>query len=267
MNSLSKERVDQIIELRDAGYSIREIASEVDVPKSTVERALKTESQPSAPLAGSPQVLEIKLSELPAKENEKPAALTPDQLRLREREIDLSFEQIALEKHKIDAITRLSERSIEEKAERLESRKRLLVNKFNRLLKEFTDNCQDSTWDRDEVEDFINMGDTLMGKIRALCDSADIDEGGLAIWNHLDTLIGQMEDTLEKPGGFFRKAEIEFDLTDAERKEFEDYVITDFEEEYVEEVDEDGDGDDDEDEDQDDEDEDDEDEDDEDDEM
>lgn len=226
------------MELREAGYSIREIASEVDVPKSTVERALKSDSSTlmshaaPVPLAVSnPQIGQ--------------SGDGTEHARLREREIDPGENKIVLGKASNELLTKMTERLEGAKAGRLEARKQVLADKFNRMLREFIDNCQDSTWERDEVEDFIERADILMEKVTALCERVPVDEESLAIWNHLDILIDFMEELLEEQGKwFFGKSTIELDLTDQEQKRFAEFAITDFEDEYVEDEDQDDDQDD-----------------------
>lgn len=229
MSSLTTDVIEQIIELREAGYSIREVASEVGVPKSTVERVLKSDSP--VPMSNA--------TPIPFVVNNPPigeSANRTDQVRLREREIALREKEIELEKVRIESETKMTDRLEVAKAGRLEARKQVLADKFNRLLREFNDNCQDSTWEHDEVEDFIERADTLLGKVTALCESVPLDEESLAIWNHLDILIGFMEELLEEQGNrIFGKSAIELDLSDQEQKRFAGFAILDFEDEYVEE--------------------------------
>lgn len=229
MSSLTTDVIEQIMELREAGYSIREVAREVGVPKSTVERAMKSDS-PAAMSNATP---------VPFAVNNPPmgeSANRTDQVRLREREIDLREKEIELEKARIESQTKMTERLEGAKAERLEARKQVLTDKFNRLIREFIDNCQDSTWEQDEVEDFIERADTLLGKVTALCESVPMDEESLAIWNHLDILIGFMGELLEGQGkGIFGKSAIELNLSHQEKNRFAEFAILDFEDEYVEE--------------------------------
>ena len=231
MSSLTTDVIEQIIELREAGYSIREVASEVGVPKSTVERALKSD-MPAAVSNTTPVPFAVNNPQVGESTNRT------DQARLREREIDLREKEIELEKARLESQTKTTDRLEEAKAGRLEARKQVLADKFNRLLREFIDNCQESTWETDEVEDFIERADTLLGKVTALCESVPMDEESLAIWNHLDILIGFMEELLEGQGkGIFGKSAIELDLSDQEQNRFAEFAILDFEDEYVEEED------------------------------
>ena len=260
MSNLTEEQTEQILELRESGYSIREIASEVGVPKSTVERALKSEGpatvSPRASLSVSNQSEEVqKIIANNRHEIDKTKLLIERENNdLKKKELEARTLEASVQKARIEATQKALQQAENERMEKIEGRKRVLVDKFNRLLKEFTDNCQDSTWDQGDVEDFIDRGETLLEKVTALCGKIHVDEESLVIWNHLEILLDYMDEVLEGKKSVFGKAEIEFDLSKAERKRFKAYRVDDFDDIYEEpEEDEDLDDDDDDDFDDDDE--------------
>ena len=260
MSNLTDGQTEQILELRESGYSIREIASEVGVPKSTVERALKSEGpatvSPRASLSVSNQSEEVqKIIANNRHEIDKTKLLIERENNdLKKKELEARTLEASVQKARIEATQKALQQAENERMEKIEGRKRVLVDKFNRLLKEFTDNCQDSTWDQGDVEDFIDRGETLLEKVTALCGKIHVDEESLVIWNHLEILLDYMDEVLEGKKSVFGKAEIEFDLSKAERKRFKAYRVDDFDDIYEEpEEDEDLDDDDDDDFDDDDE--------------
>lgn len=243
MSTKTNEVTEQIFELREAGYSIREIAAEVNVPKSTVERILKTESIPSAvaqinlgqPQPGTSHDVSIIKLQLEHQREMLKLEMSRDEMQLRKKEIELRTQEVAAQKAQIDASMKHSDRMQEEKLNQLEGRKQVLVSKFNRLLMEFVDNCQDATWDKEEVEDFIERGDALGDKIDSLCRKLNIDDESLAIWNHFEILMDYVEGQLEEQSkGLFGGGTIEFSLSDRERTKVRNLAITDFDDEYVE---------------------------------
>lgn len=240
MSNLKDEQTDQILELRESGYSIREIASEVGVPKSTVERALKSEGpatvSPRASLSVSNQSEEVqKIIANNRHEIEKTKLqIERENNELKKKELEARILEANNQKARIEASQKAFELAENERMEKIEGRKRVLIDKFNRLLKEFTDNCQDSTWDASDVEDFIDRGDILLEKVTAFCGKIHVDEESLAIWNHLEILVDFIEEVLETKKSIFGKAELEFDLSKAERKRFEAYRVDDFDDIYEE---------------------------------
>ena len=234
MSNLTDGQTEQILELRESGYSIREIASEVGVPKSTVERALKSEGpatvSPRASLSVSNQSEEVQKI---AENNKHEREMTKLQIErenneLKLKELEARTLEASVQKARIETSQKALEQAENERMEKIEGRKRVLVDKFNRLLKEFTDNCQDSTWDTSDVEDFIDRGDILLEKVTALCGKIHADEESLVIWNHLEILLDYMDEVLEGKKSLFGKAEIEFDLSKVERRRFEAYRVDDF---------------------------------------
>jgi|GEM_PF-3227251 len=228
MSRLQSEEINMIIDLRGSGMSIREVASYAKVPKSTVERVLK---------ANEHQVAVPDVAGLPALNRDLDVTLFNNTIRSKELELEAY---------------RAKERS-----EQIEARKIVLCKKYNRFLNEFLDNCQEATWSKDEVDDFIERCDGLNEKIVLFCDANNIDEEELSIWNHLDTLIIFMEVQLDKmTNAFFGKPTVELDLSDKDHTRYEALIVEDFDQLYSEDEDEDEDEGEDEDEEDEDEDED-----------
>lgn len=192
---MTREQLGAIHELRSEGFSLREIATELDLPKSTVERACKSiQGEPSATPAP------------PA-----PMAYAPDAMPGELR-------QTAAQTYQLQ----------QQEDERVAKRQDWFVSKVNRLIKEVIANGRKTTWDEGDMDDFLLRSETLKEKLLAFCDRCAIDEEDLKIWFALDGLIDLVARSKEEGSGFFSGSEIEFNLSKKAIARWKELLIDDF---------------------------------------
>lgn len=227
---MTTDQLQTLQGLRKEGMSIRGIAEEMGITKSAVEKALKDSDGPEQPAertlsGGEARTLEHE-REMKKMDNERKALeLKERELAIREKEVEAKARQT------------ISPRAADDRRDdKVEAKKSLLLTQYKRLTKEFFDNCQDSTWDTDEVDDYVSRLEDLQERIEKFCDAEAIDHEELAVWVNLGTLVeGVTEQKEEQAGGFFSKAEVDFDLSDDVVAEMEEqYKVEDFEDEHVE---------------------------------
>lgn len=198
---MTPELIAEMHDLREQGYSIREIAAELDVTKSAVERGLKLMPHSDRPtMAGTPKPSANPLS------GNVPAKTTPGELdkqREHEREmkkLDIQERELALRERELSGKQPLSGFVIspptdtpERESKRTEKRKIMFVDKFNALVEELLDNTQDATWDTKEIDQLLDRAEFLRQQIRLFCDANDTDEEGLKIWYSLKQFTTYLE--------------------------------------------------------------------------
>lgn len=244
---MNEQQLEQAYNLRQQGYSIRDIAAELDIPKSTVDNGLRNyhptlpepeDAEPVAPKRGvvgsnpaaseSLNLVEARLSherkmtELAFRQEE--IKLQRKGLELRELEAANEREMLAIKKSQLDIAASAEN-------ERVEGRKRQFVGKFNRLVKELLDNCgEDDTWSAEEVTDYLERAEALGDKIRQFCDYHHLDDESLVIVANIEALTTYVENTKDEQSGFFSSS-VSFEADKRQKREIESWVVSDFDEE------------------------------------
>ena len=245
-----EQQLEQAYSLRQQGYSIRDIAAELDIPKSTVDSGLRNyqppvsvfdDAEPLAPMQASKRAVisspatgeslglvearlshERKMTELSFRQEE--IKLQRKGLELRELEAANEREMLVIKKSQLDLAASAEE-------ERVEGRKRQFVGKFNRLLNELLDNCgEDDTWSEEEVADYLERAEALGEKILQFCDYHHIDDESLIIVANLDTLIAYVEKAKDEKSGMF-SSDVCFEADKEQKRKIESWVVSDFDEE------------------------------------
>ena len=243
---MNEQQLAQAYSLRQQGYSIRDIAAELDIPKSSVDTGLRNyqpsvsaldDTEPAAlkrTVIGSPATgeglglvearlsHERKMTELSFRQEE--IKLQRKGLELRELEAANEREMLAIKKSQLDMVASAED-------ERVEGRKRQFVGKFNRLLKELLDNCgEDDTWSEEEVTDYLERVEALGEKIRQFCDYHHLDDESLVVMTNLDALVTYVENAKDEKSGMF-SSDVCFDADKAQKRTIESWVVSDFDEE------------------------------------
>jgi ABC-type uncharacterized transport system permease subunit len=258
---LTSELIAKAGQLRQEGYTIREIADELNVPASRVERALLL-SNNNTPV--SPPMVEQSQS-VAVEPNQQ--ALIDEQLRIdAEKKRLAEWEQSLLARstpyaftsnqhaQELDALakqaTAIAEsqrllddrkaelnqllRSLPEREEqyeqfRLRARQEKLVNRYNGAIQELLDNCDDIKWSGDDVEDYLEKLEGLKTKTTQFCDANQIDERRLLMFKGLEFLINDVsEEQQEQTSGFFASSSVNFDYSDAYRDKIKAFMVERF---------------------------------------
>ncbi len=231
---MSNEQQNQILELRNAGYSVREIAAELDLSKSAVGQIVKERSESSV----EPE---------PARDKAANTELGKLQMQLdherQMRRFDVEESKAKLEQARLDLKAERMRQSTaegesddmgeveEEKTARQIIREERLLEGFQRLSGEFLANCRDSTWSVGELDELADRAESLRGKIEKHCQVYDLDADGLAIYVYLDEL-GSLADKL-KAGEESPKRTVEVDLTETEAEKLKArWDVDDFDQEF-----------------------------------
>lgn len=251
---MNEHELEQAYGLRQQGYSIRDIAAELDIPKSTVDNGLRNYQPSVAGLAdvepvttkraatatGSPATGESlgliearlsherKMTELSFRQEE--IKLQRKGLELREMEAANERDMLAIKKSQLDLASTAEN-------ERVEGRKRQYLGKFNRLVKELLDNCgEDDTWSEEEVTDYLERAEALEDKILQFCDYHHIDDESLVIVANLGVLVAYVEKAKDEKSGMFT-SDVCFDADKEQKREIGSWVVSDFDEEADEDSD------------------------------
>ncbi|WP_157607694.1 hypothetical protein [Runella limosa] len=105
------------------------------------------------------------------------------------------------------------------------------TNRFNELITEFTESCQKSKWQVDELKEFVSRALILKIKIESYCNYRYIVPQTLQLYHNLQNLIdyGQSKMTKVKTN----QQLITFDLTDKARKKWENMKVPCFEAAFI----------------------------------
>ena len=155
---MATEDIQKAQELKAEGFSIREIATALSLPKSSVHLALKNAS--------------------PTESNQE---RKPYRSHHEEDQPTVNVEAIVRE---------LDRRNVEKQ-------KKAFVGKFNRIVNEVFESCVDSVWDADDVEELIEELDNLQENLLDFGDRESIDVERLAIYDNADYLIEYLEEKAE----------------------------------------------------------------------
>lgn len=258
---LTSELIARAGQLRQQGYTIREIADELAVPASRVERALLLsnntpvptppveQSQP-APVEFNQQVLIDEQLRIDAEKKRlteweqsllarsTPYAFTSNQ---HAKELDalakqataISESQRLLDDRKAELnqlLRSLPEREEQYEQFRLRARQEKLVNRYNGAVQELLDNCDDIKWSGDDVEDYLDKLESLKTKLTQFCDANQIDERRLLMYKGLEFLIDNIsEEQQEQTSGFFASSSVNFDYGPIHRTKVKAFMVERFE--------------------------------------
>jgi DNA repair exonuclease SbcCD ATPase subunit len=271
VRSLTPQQISQALQLRKEGYSIRDVANELGVPKSRIERLnLQSMSSPSVSFNPQPDSREYELSnrerqinqqqaELDAKRDElnQKARLLADQEQqilsrsnmfsittrehtrqldeLAQRQQALREEQLAFEDRKKEIqqlLLKLPHREEQYESFRKRARQDKLVNRYNRLIQEILDNCDDCRWSGDDVDDFLERAESIKDKVVAFCDANQIDERRLLIYQGLIFIINDIEEEQEdQTTGLFSSASVDIDFSPEHQAKYTSYLVQSFDQE------------------------------------
>lgn len=258
---LSNQQIALAHQLRSEGYTIREIVAEMNVPKIYISEALKqpvtlvppahsvnttypysTNPQQQALLdqrthvsdeahriadwnvqmlrqttpfaVTSPQHLQ-ELQELVR----QTAALAADRADLERREAELKA-QLQAQPNEQEQYELFRHRSRQDK----------LVKRYNRLIQELLDNCDDLRWTGDEVDDFLQLAEAVRTSVQQYCDANAIDERRLLIYNGLSFIIDEVSEMQDdQTSGFFASSSVDFDFSDEYQTKLKSYMVDRFE--------------------------------------
>ena len=236
--------------MRQQGYSIRDIAAELGIPKSTVDNGLRN-YQPSVAGLDDEEPTMIKRAATGSLATGESLGLVEARLSHERKMTELSFRQEeiklqrkGLELRELEAanerdmlVIKKSQLDLAASAEneRIEGRKRQFVGKFNRLVKELLDNCgEDDTWSEEEVTDYLERAEALGEKILQFCDYHHFDDESLVIVINLDALVAYVENAKDEKSGMFT-SDVCFDADKEQKREIESWIVSDFDEEADEE--------------------------------
>lgn len=284
MRQLTEQQATQALQFRREGYSIRDIAAELDVPKSQIEKLLNQQPRSMVPIGwvGDPMVEKartlIPSTVLSAQEQiqreerlaqmqsgieadrqslDEKARILADQEQqilsrsnmyaittrehsrqleqLAEREKSLSQERLALDDRYAE-IQRLLQ-SMPKQEEQYEvfrkrARQDKLVNRYNRLLQEVLEHCDDCRWSGDEVDEFLEKAESLKDQVTAFCDANQIDERRLLIYQGLAFIINDVqEEQNEQTFGLFSGSSVDFDYSPEHQGKIKAFMVQNFDQE------------------------------------
>lgn len=245
MKSMTKEQHDHASDLFDQGHSYREVASATGVSKSTLQRAFaksdSSEEEPDDEPEGAPPIVRSTRTKEPPslgklaldREHERGMAT----IAIEREKLEVQKQQVKNETQGLYLKDCELENQADEKMEKRHKRSTTLLTKYKMLLAELRENCVDSDWDRDEVDEYIERVEDLQERVTKLCSQLGTDEEELAIYHNLTFLVDFMQEKLDDTAG----NRIEFDLDRSERRVLEDLKLVDFDQEHDEETEDDDD--------------------------
>ncbi|MBO0951578.1 hypothetical protein [Fibrella forsythiae] len=238
---MTEKQVAEATDLKKDGCSIREIAGMMGLPKSTIERALK-DTPGSVSVGELPSLAEggsidkeVQLEALRLNHELKMEELAIRREQTTQQTKELSIRQQEVENERTTLVLQTKQLEQDEQAEqtRIEGRKSLLVNKFNRLVQELLDNCKESTWEGEEVNEYLVRVDALKDKLIVFCDRHQIDEEELHIWHSLQALLTFWEKAKEDLTGWFSD-DVELDLSKEEILNIKSWFVEFFDDQVTE---------------------------------
>jgi predicted transcriptional regulator len=225
---MNQQTINDVLELRVQGYSIRDIAAELGIPKSRVEKCLNENRDELDRL-----ILDV--ADEPQPTPELDSTMIESLKRLEELHADIVRERSEMAQKKAELEKMLSEmpnkqQVIEEY--RKKSREAKLVNRTNRLINEVLDNCDDCSWSGDDIDDFQERAESLKDRVKSFCDANDIDETKLLIYQAITFLINDIEEEQShQTSGFFGMLtgpSITITYSEKHKDKIKSYLITDF---------------------------------------
>ncbi|MVM39502.1 hypothetical protein GO730_21065 [Spirosoma sp. HMF3257] len=115
---------------------------------------------------------------------------------------------------------------------RKRARQDKLVNRYNRLLQEVLDNCDDCRWSGDEVDEFLEQAESIKDKVVSFCKAHQIDERRLLIYQGLVFIISEVEEEQEEQTtGLFSGSSVDFDYGPEYQAKIKAFMVQTFDQE------------------------------------
>lgn len=169
-------KTEQVVALKNDGWSLRNIAKELGLSVFTVRSILSKQPQPE------PSLVDTTINSYPSD------VIPKNEVR--------SLLSGILTKHS-DEQTR--------------SAKRQFVNRLNRLVKEWLDNSNDCEWSLEDLQDYRDSASRLKMDVINFCEILEMPFQGLAIYHNaselkryfIDCLRDESEVTFDLEEGFY----------------------------------------------------------------
>lgn len=152
--------------------------------------------------------------------------------QLAEREKAVAAERIALEDRYAELqriLQSMPQQEEQYEVFRKRARQDKLANRFNRLMQDVLDHCDDCRWSGDEVDEFLERAESLKEQVTAFCDANQIDERRLLIFQGLDFIIKDVEEEQEEQtSGLFASSSVDFDYGPEHQGKIIAFMVQDF---------------------------------------
>lgn len=221
---------EQAIALQKQGYSLQQIADELNSSKSSIHRLLREDGNSSL-LSGETDGTEEWNDSQTSRnvpERSKENFKTQKQInnmenqkngedsnihyyRLQSRQLELEHEremhkmrqrdrELELERQKIANQQKAVRDTQRQEQEKLERAKRALLKKFHRLIEELKENCEsEDCWDYSEMEDFsVRVAEFREQLEDFIVANTDDNYEDYLVWDKLCTIEQFVDDLLEK---------------------------------------------------------------------
>jgi hypothetical protein len=232
--AITASQTSQVLKLNQEGYSLRQIATEVGVSKSSVERILKEHEDEEEDIEQDEDFLDTSAmtyrrstGPVPIQKDSENTSLGRLKLELHHKEVmadkEISAKKLALEekKHHLeerqeDRIDRLADEKRKQQQQSVAQRKQTFVRRFHKLVTELIAYGQNYSWEVKDVELFLEKLSTLQEAIEDFTDEKlHIDYEELAIWYYSDLMIEIVTELYEEwSSRIFPIRSIKFDLSD-----------------------------------------------------
>lgn len=186
-------KTEQVIALKNDGWSLRNIAKEVGISVFTVRSILAKQAQ-SAPIS------------------------------IVDTAVD-SYPHESIPKNEVKSL--LSGLLVEHSNLQLRLAKRQLVDQFNSLVDEWLDNADDCTWSYDDLKMYVNSVTRIKKDVFDFCEHLGIEAQNLAIFHNASEIKRSfMEDLKEK-------SDVTFDFDDDFYETIESLKVEDFDDPHT----------------------------------
>ncbi|MCC5612381.1 hypothetical protein LC612_38135 [Nostoc sp. CHAB 5834] len=241
---MTNEQIEEAHQLREQGYSIRDIEKKIvpKVSRSTLDRMFHADapiiSETPAPAFGkrpvTAETVELGKLDLTLTHERKMAELEirKEEQALQRRQMELDSERVKNEQRLLNIREQQFDREQQENEDRVRNQKELLTGKFNRVIRELLKNCQDATWSEEEVDDYLERAKALKTKVGRFCEKHVVDEDGLAIWHNMADLTKLIEQTKEDNTSFFG-SNVSFDFEKKQIQQIKSWLTEEFDALYT----------------------------------
>lgn len=258
---LTPQQVARVHQLRNEGYTIREVADEMGVAKFHVEQAIK---QPVTVTPPMPPVPATYAYPVPAAQQElveqrnhvadearritdwqqqllrqstpyaitsqthiqEMEALTKQSAELAELRADLERREAALK----DQLQATPDQQTQYEQFRRRAREEKFIKRYNRLIQQLLDHCDDVRWTGDEVDDFLQLAETVKANVQQYCDANAIDERRLLIYTGVSFIIDEVSEMQDdQTSGFFASSSVDFDFSEGYQDKLKALMVERFE--------------------------------------
>lgn len=258
---LTQQQIELAHQLRSEGYTIRDMEREMGISRMYVSEALKRPLAivpPSHPVVynhtPNPQQQTLldqrthfndeayRIAEWNAQllRQSTPFGITsPEHIKelqeLTRQTAALAADRADLERREAELKAQLQTQPNEREQYEMfrhRSRQDKLVRRYNRLIQELLDNCDDLRWTGDEVDDFLQLAEAVRTSVQQYCDANAIDERRLLIYNGLSFIIDEISEMQDdQTSGFFASSSVDFDFGDEYQAKLKSYMVDRFEQE------------------------------------